>query len=226
MNKCKIPRIPQLLVGEKFVTCVKDKATLFNYFFVKQWQPFENASTLPKFFLRTDKELQSFDISDDEILKILSSLKTNKAHGPDDISVSMIKLCGNDLVLPLKLIFFNILRTGIFPKQWKRANATPVHKKENKQLIKNYRPISLLPIIAKVFERIIFKHLYNHLVVNDLTTKSLGLDQVILSPTNSYSLSTRYLKVLIILKILTFDRFFLICPKLLIKYGTNVLPLN
>ena len=172
LNKCKIPRIPPLLVGDKFVTCVKDKATLFNNFFVKQCQPFENTSILPNFFLRTDKQLQSFDISDDEILKILSSLKTNKAHGPDDISVSMIKLCGNELVLPLKLIFVNILRTGIFPKQWKRANVTPVHKKENKQLIKNYRPISLLPILAKVFERIIFKHLYNHLIENDLITKN------------------------------------------------------
>ena len=52
------------------------------------------------------------------------------------------------------------------------ANVTPVHKKENKQLINNYRPISLLPILAKVFERIIFKHLYNHLVKNDLITKN------------------------------------------------------
>ena len=84
----------------------------------------------------------------------------------------MIKLCGQSLILPLNLIFNNILRTAKFPKQWKRANVTPVHKKESKQLVKNYRPNSLLPIFAKMFEKIIFKHLYNHLIQNELITNN------------------------------------------------------
>ena len=84
----------------------------------------------------------------------------------------MMKLCGKSLVLPLNLIFNNILRTAKFPKQWKRANVTPVHKKESKQLIKNYRPISLLPIFAKMFEKILFMHLYNHLTQNKLITNN------------------------------------------------------
>ena len=50
--------------------------------------------------------------------------------------------------------------------------ATPVHKKDNKQIINNYRPISLLPIFAKVFEKIIFQNLYNHLVSNNLITNN------------------------------------------------------
>ena len=66
----------------------------------------------------------------------------------------------------------NILKTGIFPDQWKEANVTPVHKKNDKQIISNYRPISLLPILAKVFERIIFKNLYNYLTKNKLLTKN------------------------------------------------------
>ena len=134
-----------------------------------QCQQFANASVLPNFFALTDAELDSFDISTVEILSILNSLQINKAHGPDNISVNMIKLCGNDLAAPLKLIFENILKTGIFPKQWKRAN---VHKKESKQLIKNYHPISLLPIFAKVFEKIVFLHLYNHLTGNNLITNN------------------------------------------------------
>ena len=52
------------------------------------------------------------------------------------------------------------------------ASVTPVHKKDNKQIINNYRPISLLPIFAKVFEKIIFKNLYNHLVSNNLITNN------------------------------------------------------
>ena len=69
------------------------------------------------------------------------------------------------------MIFQNILKTGIFPDQWKRANVTPVHNKGDKQLIKNYRPISLLPIFAKVYERILFMNLYNHSVNNNLITE-------------------------------------------------------
>ena len=78
----------------------------------------------------------------------------------------------NKFKLQLKIIFDNILLTGIFPDQWKEANVTPVHKKNDKQLISNYRPISLLPILAKVFERIIFKNLYNYLISNNLITKN------------------------------------------------------
>ena len=84
----------------------------------------------------------------------------------------MVKLCGEHLWALLKIIFENILETGIFPDQWKEANLTPVHKKKNKQIISNYRHISLLPILAKVFERIIFKNLYNYLTDNKLLTKN------------------------------------------------------
>ena len=86
--------------------------------------------------------------------------------------LNMIKLCGHHLCVPLKIIFENILETGIFPDQQKEANVTPVHKKNDKQIVTNYRPISLLPILSKVFERIIFKNLYNHLISNHLITKN------------------------------------------------------
>ena len=84
----------------------------------------------------------------------------------------MVKLCGPHLCVPLKIIFENIIRTGIFPDQWKEANVTPVHKKNDKLIISNYSPISLLPILAKIFEKIIFEKLYKYLEVNNLITKN------------------------------------------------------
>ena len=84
----------------------------------------------------------------------------------------MVRLCGPHLSIPLKIIFDNILKTGIFPDQWKEANVTPVHKKKDKQTYSNYRPISLLPILAKVFERIVFKNVYNYLFSNNLITRN------------------------------------------------------
>ena len=172
LNNCKVPRIPPLLVDNKFIMDCNEKSSLFNNYFVSQCQPFESTSMLPPPNPLTNNKLNHFEVTSEQILNILHTLNVNKAHGPDNISVNMIKLCENDLVLPLKLIFKNILETGIFPAQWKRANVTPVHKKDDKQIIKNYRPISLLPVFAKVYERIIFMNLYNHCVNNNLITEN------------------------------------------------------
>ena len=135
LNKCKIPRIPPLFVDGNFITNCKEKASIFNKYFAEQCTPFLTDSILPPLVYHTTNRLSSFEISLEDIKSIIKVLKANKAHGPDMISVQIIKLCGDDLSTPLKIIFQNILKTGIFPEQWKEANVTPVHKKRiNKQL--------------------------------------------------------------------------------------------
>ena len=61
--------------------------------------------------------------------------------------------------------------TGIYPVSWKKGNIVPVHKKDNKNLVNNYRPISLLPICSKIFEKLIYNSLFQHLNFNDLLVK-------------------------------------------------------
>ena len=80
----------------------------------------------------------------------------------------MIKLSDNALVIPLKIIFENCLRRGVFPEIWKYANVVPVHKKNEKNLKGNYRPISLLPVFGKILEKLIYDSLYSHLASCDL----------------------------------------------------------
>ncbi len=80
----------------------------------------------------------------------------------------MIKLGDAALVIPLKIIFKNCLRRGVFPEIWKFANVVPVHKKNEKNVKGNYRPISLLPIFGKVLEKLMYDTLYSHLVTNEL----------------------------------------------------------
>ena len=58
----------------------------------------------------------------------------------------MIKLCNDSITIPLKIIFEESLKKGIFPDMWKKGNIIPALKKDNKTFINNYRPISLLPI--------------------------------------------------------------------------------
>ena len=66
------------------------------------------------------------------------------------------------------MIFTNGLRNGLFPQIWKYANVVPIHKKNEKNLKGNYRPISLLPVFGKIFEKIIHDYLYSHLVSCEL----------------------------------------------------------
>ena len=125
--------------------------------------PLNRASTATSF-------LSSVNINESDILNILKSLDNNKAHGYDDTSIRMFKLSYKSTLKPLKLLFADYLPIGILLEQWKKANIVLIHKKCDKQLIKNQRPVFLLPICGKVFERII---------INDLFKYFLSISQVL-----------------------------------------------
>ena len=82
----------------------------------------------------------------------------------------MIKLCDIEIVKPLYLTYMKSLEIRRFPSGWKKANVLLIHKKENRQLKKNYRPVSLLPICGKIFEKLMFDAIYEFLCENQLLT--------------------------------------------------------
>ena len=82
----------------------------------------------------------------------------------------MIKICSESVTIPLKITFQKSLKKEIFPEIWKEANVVPIHKKEDNNLIKNYRSISLLTIFGKIFERVIYDSLFNNFPSNKLFT--------------------------------------------------------
>ena len=82
----------------------------------------------------------------------------------------MLKLCGDAICEPLQMIFNQVLISGSFPSDWKKANIVPIHKKGNKQTLKNYHPVSLLPIYGKIFGRIMFKEMFRFFLDNKLIT--------------------------------------------------------
>ena len=132
LNKVKIPCIPPILYNNIFITDFQEKARLFNDFFAKQCTILDTGSVLPPFVLLTDKLLSDVVFNEQDILDIIRSLDQNKAHGWDDISVRMIKMCGDGLVEPLTIIFNNCILLGVFPDMWKKANVVPVFKKRQK----------------------------------------------------------------------------------------------
>ena len=155
LNNCEKPVISPLFHNNKFVTDFKDKAKLFNYFFAKQCSLIKNESKLPpRLYFLTDQCLSVVKFVNNDILRIIQNLNPNKSHGHDKISIRMLKLCGDSLCRPLELIFSDCLTNGIFPSNWKKGNIVPVHKKNDKQCLNNHRPISLLPLCSKIFERL------------------------------------------------------------------------
>ena len=144
-------------------------ANYFNLYFAKQCTPIENDSSIPtETNCLCDATISAVDFEDQDILKIIRALDIKKAHDHDIISTRMIKICDSSIVKPLPIIFRNSLNSGIFPDNWKRSNIVPVHKKGSKQLIQNYRPMSLFAISSKIFERLIFNSLYKFAEENNL----------------------------------------------------------
>lgn len=92
--------------------------------------------------------------------KSIKNLDPNHAHGNDMISSYMLKICGNSISKPLQLMFRSCIKNGEFPFEWKKVSVVPMHKKSYKQTLKNYRPISLLPICRKVFEQLIYNKMH------------------------------------------------------------------
>ena len=172
MNKCKAPKIPPLLVNGTFVLNYREKAKFLTVFFSQQCKPVINDNVLPYFTHLTNENIEQIVIDNENIVSLIRKLNPNKANGSDGISGQMLLLCDDSVVLPLRIIFGNILSTDTYPDIWKFANVTPIFKKGDKQLIQNYRPISLLSLCGQIFEKIIFNNLYKHLTTHHLITKN------------------------------------------------------
>ena len=151
-----------------FVSDCADKAELLNHFFASPSTPLDTGSVLPQFQLKTRHTLTDILFDDVTILGIIRSINPIKSSGWDSISPRMLKICDSSIVKPIRIIFETSLKTGIFPGKWKMSNVCPIHKKKSKNYKSDYRPISLLPILSKIFEKIIFESLYIYIIKNNL----------------------------------------------------------
>ena len=171
LHQRKLPKISPIRNDRNIiVTDVSEKADAFNSFFAKQCSLIDTGSVLPDDVYYTDQRLNTIEFNGEKIASFIKALDVNKAHGWDEISIRMVKLCGESLVKPLISIFSLSLNSGKFPSNWKKANVVPVYKKGDKSVIKNYRPVSLLPIFSKLFEKCIYDNLYTYFESKGLFT--------------------------------------------------------
>ena len=103
-----------------------------------------------------------------EVLAIIKKLKRKVSEGYDEIPASLIIDGAEELAVPLSHLINRCLAHSVFPTAEKCAKITPVHKSDEKTVMDNYRPISVLPVLSKVFERIVHNQLYTYLEENNL----------------------------------------------------------
>ena len=165
--------IPPLKQNDALISDDSDKATIFNKYFHSVFTV-ENCKDVPNLcqsLVFHPDLIDSIDFAVEEVHMELLNLKRDKACGPDHISVYLLLKGADFLAPPLTKLFQLSLSTGILPRDWVTANIVPVHKKGDRHLSSNYRPISLTSIVIKVMERIIHRQLLkalesNHLISN------------------------------------------------------------
>ena len=107
-------------------------------------------------------------VTEEETLKLLSAINICKSTGADGIGARFLKDGKETIVTPVTYIFNLSLKTSVVPIDFKTARVVPLFKKNDCNYEGNYRPVSILPVISKLLERIVYDQLYKYLCDNNL----------------------------------------------------------
>ena len=166
--------ITALRVNGKIISDKKNIAETMNKFFVDIPKKIESKIKQSK---KNFKEylgnpfLDIFSLNPtnpNEIESKISSLKNNKANGPNSLPTKIMEECKKGISIPLSIIINLSFSTGIFPNRLKLANIFPIHKGDDKDNCNNYRPIALLSNLSKIIEKLVHARLYFYLEANHI----------------------------------------------------------
>ena len=161
--------------NDKFITDQKKIANSFNKYFVNVGPDIDK--TIPKSIhnyqdylsdLKNNKTFFMSPTNSKEVFDIIASLDINKSTGPNSIPVYILKVYNNFFSENLSKIINISFSTGVFPDLCKIAKVIPIFKKDNQLQCGNYRPISLLSVFSKIFEKVIYTRMYSFLEKNKL----------------------------------------------------------
>jgi hypothetical protein len=141
----------------------------FNSFFTEIGPTLANSIDMPngksfEDYLRnhTDKSFVFTSVTEKDVTEAINDLKPKSSCGSDNLSNKLVKLMKDIIVKPLTIIINQSLHNGIFPQKMKIAKVLPLHKKNENYLFDNYRPVSLLPSLSKLLEKIMHKQLFHY----------------------------------------------------------------
>ena len=163
---------PQIydIKNDTYISDAKSKAELFNEYFLSHNKINSTNSRLPDIDAMPANILESITVTENEVLDLIKCIDVNKATGHDGISGKILKAAGATIVPSLTMLLNMSFRMSKVPELWKKANVTPIHKKEDKDKVLNYRPVSILTTLSKIMEKVVFKHVYNFFHANNLLT--------------------------------------------------------
>ena len=163
LNKGK-SAIPPLFNGPEVLSSASDKAKLFTENFSKNSNLDDSVISLPVFPSRTNLKLHNISVTPKMVKRVIMNLDLLKGSGPDCIPVVALKNCEPDLSYILVELFNKCLKESCFPDCWKVSSVVPVFKNVGERsTAKNYRPVSLLPVVSKVFEKPLNNRIINNL---------------------------------------------------------------
>jgi hypothetical protein len=166
-NSTDSQSVNELHENNKAINCHKQIAAVLNKYFSDQQTVDNSNDPEPAIDSITNVELSDIQCTPGQVFDILAHLNINKASGPDGISNRLLKEIRYSISIPLSKIINLSLRTA-FPDVWKNANVVPLHKKGDRKIKENYRPVSLLNCLSKIQERIVYITLYKHCCDNNL----------------------------------------------------------
>ena len=163
INKNKKPHIQgRFKIGENLITSDKELiSNKFNDFFINiaptlaKSIPCVNKSPLSYLGNRLTESIYLAPVSENEIGQLIKSLKDTTA-GFDDLNSMCLKISSRFLLKPLTHICNLSISQGIFPEQLKIANVIPLYKSDDSMSFNNYRPVSVLCVLSKIFEKILY----------------------------------------------------------------------
>ena len=123
-------------------------------------------------FSVTDVSFKMQFITHCDIIAIISSFKSKTSSGHDGVSSKLVKDLKYALSFPLSIIINNSLAMGLVPDMAKLAKIIPIYKAKDKKDISNYRPISLLPVVSKILEKVVHNFFYTFLEKNKVVYAS------------------------------------------------------
>ena len=127
----------------------------------------------PEYYIdRVDEILTFREISEEEVLTFLLNMSTNKATGMDQLSIKLVKLAAPLITHAMTVMFNKSIALGTFPCEWKISKVTPIYKLGVREVMNNYRPISVISIVAKAVEKLVYNQLYEYFINNDMLTTS------------------------------------------------------
>ena len=172
-NKCDFPEF--FRINNNHISCKKAIAENFNNFFVNIGPVLAsklekvNHNEFQKYLINpTQHQFEFKNINENDIAQVFRELKSKSSSDIEGLSMKIVKLVSNKLCFPLSIVVNQSLSTGIFPQSLKTAKVTPIFKKDDNSVLSNYRPISLLPVLSKIFEKVVHKQLETYFSKNNL----------------------------------------------------------